>query len=82
MILPHIPEEQSERIQEACRVADHIFLNAVSRTADMLDLELPHKPKEIRSVCEEYPEIVAGFMQTIAAAYTLSNSDKPPQLES
>jgi hypothetical protein len=82
MSLRDNPDEQSERIDEACKVADHIFLNAVSRTAEMLDLELPHKPKEIRSVCEEYGDIVAGFMQTITAVYTLSNSGKTRQTES
>jgi hypothetical protein len=66
-----VPREHLDRIEEACKAADHIFLCAVDRTAHMLELSATdqHTPKHIRSICEKYPHIVAGFMQAIAVIY-------------
>jgi hypothetical protein len=74
MILQEISSDEREHINQASHVASYIFLAAVRRTADMLEMprSKPITQNEVKTICEKHPQIVSGFMQTIA---TVRESD-------
>jgi len=71
MKLQQISQKQGKQIGEAAGIADHIFLYA-ERTAENMNVaDFDGEKSEIaRSICDKYPQLVAGFMQTIAIIYT------------
>jgi hypothetical protein len=62
---------QGDLIEDASKVAEHMFLFAVGRTAEIMELNgfNGEDPESTKAVCGKYPHIVAGFMQAIAAVY-------------
>ena len=63
--------EQGDLIEDASKVAEHIFLFAVVRTAEMMEIS-DFNGEDVgsrRAVCGKYSQIVAGFMQAIAVVY-------------
>jgi hypothetical protein len=78
MDLRKISSEEGDQIDEASRIADHIFMYAVSRTAHMMnaaDFDPEEADKKRRAICEEYPELVAG-LQTMAIIYAATSAEK------
>jgi hypothetical protein len=68
-----ITDKEGDKIDLAARIADQIFRHAVKRTAKLMDI--PHFNEDqssIRSVCETYPQVVAGFMRVISTVYAAS----------
>ena len=65
-----ITDKEGEKIDRAARIADHVFRHAVRRTAKLMSVpNFNGDESSIRSVCDTYPQIVAGFMRVISTVY-------------
>jgi hypothetical protein len=62
---------QGDLIEDASKVAEHMFVFAVVRTAEIMEVNNfnGEDAESTKAICGRYPQIVAGFMQAIAAVY-------------